>query len=178
MATVRGSGDVRRFLAQIPVDLESKVLRGAARAAANVIADEARDRSLSHVVTDSIVTKVRATPGQIKSTVSVKSGWARSLAIWQEYGTDPHFISVDDSQREGRSTRRINDLNKEGASLVIGGQFVGTTVHHPGAKAHPFMRPALDLREAEAIAAAQSYINARVSRAGITGSAEPEESDA
>lgn len=154
-------------MSSIPAQLEAKVFKGAARAAAKVIADDARDRSVSGEVSAAIRTKVESLPGKVRSTVFVKRGWAHSLAIWQEYGTEPHFISVDDSQREGRSARRINDLNKDGASLVIGGQYVGKTVWHKGATPHPFMRPALDHSEAEAIAAAQRYINARITRAGI-----------
>ena len=50
---------------------------------------------------------------------------------------------------------------------MINGHFVGTAVHHPGARPHPFLRPALDTKEGEAIAAAQSYINGRVWPAGI-----------
>jgi len=89
-----------------------------------------------------------------------------NLPLWLEYGTAPHLISVDDSQRQGLSVRRVNDRVNAG-SLVINGNFVGTTVHHPGARPHPFMRPALDTKEGEARAAAQSYINSRISRSGI-----------
>ncbi len=91
-----------------------------------------------------------------------------ALQFWAEYGTDPHYITVDDSQREGRTATRINRLAKDGV-LVINGQPVGMTVFHPGAQAYPFMRPALDMREADAVAAAQTYINSRVSRSGILG---------
>jgi hypothetical protein len=172
VAYSKGGPAVSRYIAQMPTELEAKVLRGAARAGGNVIAEDARERSRSQDVSDAITTKVKSSPGQIRSTVSVKTGWARSVGIWLEYGTAPHFISVDDSQREGRSTKRINELNKDGASLVIGGKFVGTTVFHKGAQAYPFMRPALDHSAVAAIAAAQSYINARVSRRGITGTTE------
>lgn len=193
MAYLKGGADFARFMSSIPAQLEAKVFKGAAKAAANVIADDARARSISGEVSAAIRTKVESAPGQVRSTVFVKRGWAHSLALWQEYGTEAHFISVDDSQRQGMSTRRVNDREKDGAgivggarrvnnedapgSIVIGGSFVGTTVHHPGARPHPFMRPALDHSEAEAIAAAQRYIDARISRSGITGSAEPEESE-
>jgi hypothetical protein len=170
MATSKGSAGVKRFLSQIPADIETKVLRGAARAAANVVAEEARLRSISKEVTDAITVRGSTKGGQIVAKVQVV-GKGAYLAPWLEYGTAPHLISVSDKAREGLSVNRINRLAKEG-SLVIGGKFVGESVQHPGARAHPFLRPALDSKEAEAIAAAQSYINARVSRAGITGSAE------
>lgn len=173
MATAKGRDAVKRFLASIPTELETKVLRGAAKAAATVVADEAKARVISSDVRGSIKVATRREEGRMVAKVQTK-GEGAYIAPWLEYGTDPHFISVDDSQREGRSVRRINEMAK-GGSLVIGGQFVGTTVHHPGARPYPFLRPALDAKEGEAVAAAQAHINARVSRAGIAGTAEGDE---
>ena len=170
MPKVTGRAEVRQFIAGIPAALETKVLRGAARAAAKVVAEEAKARSISSEVSGAIRIATKKEEGRVIAKVQVK-GPGAYIAPWLEYGTAPHFISVDDSQREGRSVNRINKLTKEG-SLVIGGHFVGKTVHHPGAKPHPFLRPALDTKESEAIAAARQFIKARVSRAGILGSAE------
>lgn len=170
MVTVRGRAEVRQFMAQIPADLEAKVLRGAARAAAKVVAEEAKSRSISAEVSAAIKVATKREDDRVIAKVQVK-GPGAYIAPWLEYGTEPHFITVDESQRGGRSIARINQLTKEG-SLVIGGQFVGSTVFHPGARPHPFLRPALDIKEREAVAAAQAYINARVSRAGFAGTAE------
>lgn len=168
MAYSRGGSAVRRMMATLPADLERKVLRGAARAGAGVIAEEARANSRSRLVAGHIRIKTAGEIGHVVSTIYVDDPWARSIGIWAEYGTDPHYITVDDSQREGRTATRINRLAKDGV-LVINGQPVGMTVFHPGAQAYPFMRPALDMREADAVAAAQTYINSRVSRSGILG---------
>lgn len=171
MPTVRGRSEVDRFFAQLPGEIERKLLRGAGRAAANVVAEEAKDRSISEEVSAAIKVNVSTSEGQIIAKVQVK-GKGAYIAPWLEYGTSAHFISVDDSQREGMSVSRINKLEKSG-SLVIGGKFVGSTVWHPGARAHPFLRPALDIKAVAAVAAAQGYINSRVTRSGIMGSAEP-----
>lgn len=165
MPTVRGKAEVKAFIAGIAGEIESKLLRGAARAAATVVADEAKDRTHSSRVRGAIKVATSAGEGRIIAKVQVK-GPGAYLAPWEEYGTAPHFISVDDSQRRGMGVRRINKLAKEG-SLVINGKFVGATVHHPGARPHPFLRPALDTKEGEAIAAAQAYIDARVTPSGI-----------
>jgi hypothetical protein len=177
MATVKGRAEVRSFIARLPAEIETKVLRGAARAGGKVVLEEAKDRANSEEVKEGLVMKTRREVGRVIVKVTVKGGWARSLANWAEYGTAPHFITVDDSQRRGMSVKRVNDQEKKG-SLIIGGHFVGRTVHHPGARAHPFLRPALDVKGAEAIAAAQSYINSRVRPSGIVASAEPEDDDA
>jgi hypothetical protein len=67
------------------------------------------------------------------------------------------------------TANRINQLGR-GGTLVINGKPAGATVWHPGARPHPFLRPALDVKEREAIGAAQSYINARVGPGGINAS--------
>jgi hypothetical protein len=121
-------------------------------------------------VSAAVKVKVSATPGRIVAKVQVK-GPGAYIAPWLEYGTSAHFISVDDSQRQGMSVSRINKAHKSG-SLVIGGNIVGTTVLHPGARPHPFLRPALDMKGNAAVAAAQGYINSRVTKAGIVGAPE------
>lgn len=171
MATSRGGDAVKRFVTQLPDQIETKLLRGAARSGANVIADEARTRSVSEEVSGAIMVATKREETRMLGLVQVK-GPGAFKAPWLEYGTDPHFISVVDTQRQGMSVRRINDLQRAG-TLVINGRPVGKTVHHPGARPHPFLRPALDAKEAEAIAAAQAYIDARIGPAGVTPASDP-----
>lgn len=172
MPTSKGGSEVRRYLAQLPGEIERKLLRGAGRAAAKVVAEEAKARSISSEVASAVKVKVESGDGRVTARIQVK-GPGAYIAPWLEYGTSGHFISVDDSQRMGMSVGRINKQAKEG-SLVIAGAFVGTTVWHPGARPHPFLRPALDLKQGEAIAAAQSFINSRVGRGGIRGTPDGE----
>ncbi len=172
MPTIKGKSAVNAFFGQLPGQIEQKLLKGAGRAAANVIAAEAKAKVISSEVRGAIKVKVTATDSRIAAKVQVKGDGAY-IAPWLEYGTAPHLISVDESQRGGRSVRTINRRAQENDgnhSLVIGGKFVGATVLHPGARPHPFLRPALDVKASEAIAAAQGYINARVGKSGITGS--------
>lgn len=177
MASVRGKEGVKSYFARLPTQL-TDVLRGAGRAGGRVIAQEAKDRSASQDVAGDVVVKTKVDEGRIVVTVTVKPGFNWFRALWLEYGTDPHFISVDDSQRGGQGIRRINQQVRAAggdASLVIGGQFVGKTVWHPGARPMPFLRPALDIKEAEAIRAAQAHINARIAGGKIVGKDEGEE---
>jgi hypothetical protein len=169
MPRVTGREEVKAFLASVPGQLD-KLLRGAARAAAKVVAEEAESRSISSEVSGAVKVATRQDGDRVSGLIQVK-GEGAYIAPWLEYGTSPHFISVDDSQRQGMSVGRVNRSLKAG-SLIINGQFVGTTVFHPGARPHPFLRPALDSKEREAVAAAQSYINARVRPEGIVGTDE------
>jgi hypothetical protein len=172
MATSRGGSGVKRFMAQLPAQIESRILMGAARAGGAVVLTEAKARSISHDVDEALTMNAKRGAGQVTVKILVKPGWARSVGIWLEYGTAPHFISVDESQRRGMSVKRINTVGKEKGSLVIGGKFVGSTVFNKGARAHPFMRVSLDVKGAEAVAAAQAHINSRVRAGGIIGDAD------
>ena len=174
-ASLKGGADVGAFLAALPAQLEKNILRGALKAGAEVIAAGAREGCRSSEVRESIKTSSRADQGVVTAKVQTK-GKGAYIAPWLEYGTDPHFISVDDAQRGGMTVRRINKKTKEG-SLVIGGKFVGSTVHHPGAKPYPFMRPALDNREADAIAAIGGYIQTRLTKEGLNSPPPPEDPD-
>lgn len=169
MPKVTGLNEAKAFIRSLPEQIEQKLLRGATRAGANVIAQEVRDTTHSSDIRGAVKVRLRSDDGRVVASIEAR-GPGSYLAVWEEYGTSPHFISVDDNQRGGRSVQRINRLSKEAGSLVIGGKFVGKTVFHPGARPHPVFRPALDLKKADAIKAAQAYIDARISRAGISGS--------
>lgn len=180
MVKVRGRDDVRRYFKQLPEDIQGKLLVGAARAGGKVIRDEAKQQANSEIVREALKLTVRRDGDRIIARVGISKGgpskgWALALGVWAEYGTDPHYITVDDSQRQGMSANRINTLKKRDNVLVINGQPVGKTVLHPGAERKPFLRVALDTKEGEAVAAAQTYINSRVRTGGIV--ADPEGAD-
>jgi hypothetical protein len=162
MARQTGRAAVERYFAQLPATIGERILPGAGRAGGKVIAAEAK-LGAPEQVKDAIIVQVKRKDGRVVVTITTEKGWAMSLGIWAEWGTDPHFISISDQDRGGLSLRKTNDRVKRG-ELKINGKFVGNSVFHPGAKAHPFLRPALDMKATEAIAAAQGYINSRVAR--------------
>ncbi|QNE04687.1 HK97 gp10 family phage protein [Croceicoccus marinus] len=171
MATVKGKQEMSAFFANLPSKLQENVLRGAMRAAAKVVADEAKENCISEDVRKSIKISSRAhDDGRVVAKVKT-AGKGAFMAPWLEYGTDPHFISAGDS---GFSPRKLTQkANREGAysetatrSLKIGNTYVSGTVTHPGARPHPFLRPALDLKGDEAIRAAQAHIDKRLAKEG------------
>ena len=166
-ASIKGGVDLSAFLAALPANLERNVLRGAMKAGADEIAQGARDGCRSAEVRESISTSSKVEAGGVVSAKVQTKGDGAYIAPWLEYGTDPHFISVDDEQAGGRTAGRVNRLATKG-TLVIAGKPVGKTVHHPGAKPYPFMRPAVDNREAAAIAAIGGHIAGKMTSAGIT----------
>lgn len=166
MPTTKGKSRTLAYVRALPRQIEDKLLRGAARAAIDVIADEAAQRVTSDEVRENLQTKVRIKDGVVVASLTVKQGWARTLANWLEYGTEGHFISIDARDNGGRSVRRTNEQVKEG-TLTIGGTPVGPQVWHPGSQEKPFLRVSLDLRGTDAAAAAQGYINTKVAKRGL-----------
>jgi hypothetical protein len=169
MATVKGQAEVSAMLAKLP-DRITRVLRGAVREAANVVAEDARQRCADDLVRAAIKVTVpqrATTPGRAVARIEVK-GKGAFIGPWLEYGTTPHIISVKGGTFEGKGVRQLNREAKE-PSLVIGGHFVGPEVQHPGARPEPFLRPAMDAKEAAARDAAQAYINKRFGIGGDQG---------
>lgn len=152
----RLKSNVRQMVDQLPEHIEQKLAKGGMRKLLNVVADGARELCRSPEVAADINVSVRVEPGLVTGKILVK-GRNAFKAPWLEYGTDPHFITVDPEASGGRTARRVNKLVREG-SLVIGGHFVGPSVHHPGAKPYPFIRPAIDTKLDDGLAAMRSHI--------------------
>ena len=184
MPTLKGSEAEQRRRDQIP-DKIKRILRGAARVGATVIADEAKARVASDAVRNGVeIGRSKDQDGTIKVRITVQEGWPRSLGTWLEYGTSAHFISVDPRHGQGRTAARINTLDtaatKEGrsgpgATLIIGGEAVGATVWHPGFKpAEPWLRTARDVKRRDAVAAAQNFIDTRVRGSALAADGDTE----
>lgn len=171
---VDGLEDLKRALGQFPANVERNIMRGALRAGATEIADEAR--RLVPVDTgqlkESIRVSVRPMPGgRIVATVKAggrfkvyKSGKAVKGAPYRARrpsgGTDyfapfyAHFVEF------GTSRHWIKPKNRQ--SLFLAG-LLREAVDHPGAKAKPFMRPAFDRKARAAVEAMAEYIRKRLS---------------
>jgi len=169
------------MLDTLPAKMEANIMRGALRAGCNVI-KEAAKANVPVAMPGS--TKFGATMGALRASIrvsakidsrngvvmgTVKAGDKRGVfyAGWVEFGTKPHYISVPMSERGTYTTRRgrvktysMTTINKN--VLMIGGNFVGPTVHHPGASPHPYMRPAMDSQAQNAVMAAGEYIKKRL----------------
>lgn len=180
---VNGLADLQRVLDTLPVKMERNVMRSALRAGAQVVLkgaqaninDDTRDLS------QSLRVSTRARRGVVTASVKTDLFYAKMV----EFGTAAHFISVNEEAKPSRLTRRgyrtysistINDMVKRG-SLVIGGVFVGRSVSHPGARPHPFMRPALDSEAQRALEAVGAAIRRRLTKQGIDVPAAPQPGD-
>jgi HK97 gp10 family phage protein len=155
----KGGRELAAFLDALPKRLAKGALRSALRAGANVVRDEARRIVPVHEgrLRASLKVGTRAgADGMVSATVRTRMFYARFV----EFGTAAHEIAAE-----------------KGGSLFIGGIF-RELVKHPGAKAKPFMRPAIDAKAAEAVRAVGNQLQKRLNKQGLNaGSLEIDEGD-
>lgn len=152
---INGLRDLYARLSELPDNIQRNILRGAIRAGSTVIANEARrlcpvekvvgGGKRNGTLRASIrVKSVQGALGQ-KFVGGITAGRGKAFyAHFVEFGTAAHVIKA-----------------KNDGWLSIGGNLV-KQVSHPGAKRQPFMRPALDTKAQEAIAAFRDYTNERI----------------
>lgn len=139
---VTGLADLQKLLDTLPAKLERNILRGALRAGMRPIMQDAKANAPAKTgeLRKGLKISARAKGGKVTSSLKA-TGKHGYIAYWLEY--------------TGASAHRIS------GPLAFGGRvFAG--VDHPGFKARPFMRPALDNRAQDALIAAGEYIKKRL----------------
>jgi HK97 gp10 family phage protein len=144
---VSGLSELDKLLKELPAQVERNILRGAMRAGAKVF--EGRAKQLVPVrsgqLRDSIKVSTRSKRGRVSATVRA-GGKKAFYAHMVEFGTARHFIKP----------RKRKSLFFAGLAREV--------VDHPGSAPRPFMRPALDGGQAEAVNAAADYIRKRLAK--------------
>lgn len=161
---VKGLSELNAFMEQLVPKMERNVLRTGLRAGAKVIAEVAKGYvpvgptssenakiygGYAGALRDSIHVSTGARGGVVTGSViaggkNKKTGADVYYAHMVEYGTVPHTITA---------------ANRKG--LSFGGLFF-QSVQHPGARARPFMRPALDTQAQAAVIAVGEAIKERL----------------
>lgn len=143
---VKGLADLQKFLDTLTPRLEKNVMRSALRAGAKVIQAQAIANVpvKSGELRKSIKITTRARGGRITASVRTKLFYGRFV----EFGTAAHNIAA-----------------KRGW-LSFGGIFA-RSVQHPGAKPHPFLRPALDAMASAAVVAVGEQVKKRLTKEGL-----------
>lgn len=144
---IKGGKELMTVLSSLPAKIERNIMRSALNQGAKVIQAEAKANVPveSGELRDSIKRSTRAERGRIKSNVTTKLFYARFV----EFGTAAHQIK-----------------GKDGGYLFFKDRLV-RSVNHPGARAKPFLRPALDAKAADAIRAVGEQIGRRLTKVGI-----------
>lgn len=155
LINITGGRELALALKELPDKLHRSIMRKAMRAGARVIADEAK-------------AKVPVQFGDLKRSVRVstdsKRGEVTARAIagnkkafyanWVEFGTVGHEITA----RKGKKLR----------FTARDGKLVETNrVLHPGARAQPYMRPALDTKGEAAVKKVADVVRMNLNERGI-----------
>lgn len=175
-STIVGGRQLAQALQQLPTKIERNIMRAALAAGARVIRDDARQNV--SVIDGALRRSIKVSTGSKRGTVTAKVKAGDRVAFYAhmvEYGTKPHLIKVKEEDRpiNYRLTRKrgvltrvsMRTINRRG--LRIGNNFIGPTVEHPGARPAPYMRPALDNKTGEAIAAVAAKVRERLTEQGI-----------
>lgn len=151
---ITGGADLDAFLRTLAPNIERNIMRSALAAGARVIRDEARANVPVHL--GELKKSVRVTTRSKNGTVSasVKAG-SKKAWYWRfvEFGTAAHEIKPSRMR-----------------SMFFAGLF-SDLIEHPGARARPFMRPALDTQANAALDAVGDQIRKRLTREGINTAA-------
>lgn len=143
---VTGLAGLQALLDELPARIEANVVRGGLRAAAKVVALEAKRLcpvGKTGALRDSIHVSMRSKHGHLSATIKAGGGKVFYAAM-VEYGTARHWIKP-----KNRKSLFVAGLMKE-------------AVDHPGAKKAPFMRPAIDGKALGAIQTLADYLRERI----------------
>jgi len=172
--SILGLKDLHNMLQTFPAIVEKRILRSSILQASNVIKDEAKRLSPSKGIKKNIqVTSQKSRPGTIVYNTAVKKTKDSFFAQFLEYGTATGYTGKGKSTRrpyviQTRKTKLLTSPSKrrvKGYQIPIknarkmlkippnktfkGGFF--SSVTHPGIRAKPFMKRALDNKKTEAI---------------------------
>lgn len=163
---VTGLKELYALLQTLPVNIEKNLMRGALRQGMKPVKAQAQANihSRSGKLAESLSIKSNARSGTVRGILRAGKGFDSYKAMWVEFGTRPHYITVQDNERiHGRQNIvSMTTINRVDRALKIGLNFVGPSVHHPGSGPHPFMRPALDSQASAAVMAAGNYLKTKM----------------
>lgn len=149
--TIVGGRQLDELLQTLPGKMQKNINRAALRAGAAVLLTEVQGRipvSSGDLLASARITS-RAKGAEVTASVKVgnRIAWYAHLV---EFGTRPHTITP----------------KKAGGALQFGG-ITTKSVEHPGTRARPFMRPALDSVLPAMIDAVTARIRQRLTKQGL-----------
>lgn len=156
---VKGLKELQQYLDQLPTKIQNNIMRGALRAGMRIIAVDAKSRvrKRSSRLAKSIRYNTTRDKDRSKTVAYTRAGGrgregkrlGAFYAHMVEFGTAPHVIKAKPNNPAGLFGKGIRQ------------------VQHPGSKSHPYMRPAMDFNQREALRAVRDYIFVRLTKRGV-----------
>lgn len=157
MATVNilGGKELAKFLSELPLKIEKNIMRAALGAGARVIMKEAKnnvpDKNGALKASGRVSTNSKKGRVEASAKFGSKKAW---YGRFVEYGTAAHMI-------KGKNGGNLKFTARDGKKVEV------PQVFHPGAIAKPYLRPALDSKANESVAAVANKIKERLTKDGI-----------
>ena len=163
---VTGLAELQALLDTLPDKLELNVMRGALRAGAKLIMQEAVANVPVGATSTGNADKYGGYAGALRDSIHIGTKLSRPYVIARvvvggkmKNGADVWYAHI--IEFTGAVPHTISARGK--AALSIGG-LLFQSVHHPGMKAHPFLRPALDAKAQAAVIASAEYMKMRLAK--------------
>ena len=139
---IKGLKDLALTLEEFSPKLQRSYMRSAMRAGMNVVKPIARHNvhSVSGLLARGLKVSTSVSRNGVVTVKLKATGPHAFVARWVEYGTKSHII--------------------QGVQAFGGG--VKGLVHHPGARPHPFLRPALDGQARAAVEAMAAHLREKM----------------
>jgi HK97 gp10 family phage protein len=167
---IKGLKELHAMLQTVPIKIERNIMRGAMRAGANVIAKQARANVPVSEPSDRNRERYGAYAGALRDTIRTGNTRSRKGRV---------TASIRAGGVETKGSNEFQGPTLSGRALSGGPVFwatwveYGTKPHsngrrgmHPGARPNPFLRPAADTKQAEAVVAVGKYVYRRLEQRG------------
>lgn len=162
---IKGLSDLDALLKQLPEKLERNVMRSALRAGAKHMAEKVKSNIPVAKPNEVNVDKYGGYEGALRDSVRIGTRSKRGVVTaYVRAGGNSKGKSADTyyAQWVEYGTTRHNIDSKHGY-LKINGRRVKAPVSHPGAKPHPFMRPAVDSESENSVVVIGNTVKERLS---------------
>ena len=163
---VKGLSDLQKFMDTLAPKLEANVMRGALRTGAKLIMEQAKVNVPVGPSASEGAKRYGGYAGALRDSIRlgtrIKGQWVTARVIVggkTKGGADVWYAHL--IEYTGAKPHSITAKNRKG--LSIGGLFF-QSVQHPGMKAHPFLRPALDNKAQSAVIATAEHMKKRLAR--------------
>lgn len=152
---VKGWNSLQRRLRGTTPKFARRVLGSMARAGARIVLVSARGKCVSKTLQKEM--KLRKVRLPSKEMVLFKVDPQSPLAHLLEFGTSGHSLVA----------KAKNKIRGGLITKMPDGSFVRRRLYHPGSRAFPFLRPAMDQNENRAVEAMRKKGEQRMKKAGI-----------
>ena len=170
---IAGLSELNKLLQELPVRIERNIIQSGIRNAANIFRDRARANAPQEngILKKAIKTAVNTKYGLTKATIyidrtkryTVRVGSGKNKTTRSSTAFYAHFIEFGtgtfysgSGSRSKRQPYKIPKPGKKRLTMPDGG--VRTSVEHPGIRPQPFMRPAFDGGQNQALERFRQYI--------------------